>query len=174
MKKLLSIALVGVMAFAGCKSLPSEEKMQSTAYAVGCASGMVANETKIDDKSRTTVIEVVTIVQNVVPQDGQTFQEVWTLAATEYVQKLVAEGKLDQSQATLVVGGVTIAGTGLDYVFSAYPKARQYEKLVAAAIKGFSSGFLTTFKPVNADVCTKAAVKYDKDAYKYLKSKFIQ
>lgn len=161
----------------GCKSLPTPDKMNSVAYAVGTASGLVANETKIDDKSRETVIEVVTVVKGVVPTNGQTFVEAWVPVADVYVAELVAKGKLNEGQALLVKGGTTIVATGMDYVFKAYPKAKEYEDLVVAAVDGFTDGFLTTFKPVNLAKVPGASgssrsAEYDKEAYIYLKECF--
>lgn len=173
MKKVLSVALVAMMALVGCKTVPTQDKMYATSYSVGCASGMVVNETKVDDKTRDTIIEVVSIAKEVAPAEGRSFQETWVPFATEYTDTLVRAGRLDPTQATIVVGGVTIASAGLDYVFNAYPKARTYEELVSAAVNGFSTGFLTTFKPSNADTRSISA-DYDKDAYLYLKSRFIK
>ena len=160
MKKVLSMALVAMMALVGCKTVPTQDKMYATSYSVGCASGMVVNETKVDDKTRDTIIEVVSVAKEVAPTAGRSFQETWVPFATEYTDTLVRAGRLDPTQATIVVGGVTI-------------KARTYEELVSAAVNGFSTGFLTTFKPSNADTRSISA-DYDKDAYLYLKSKFIK
>jgi len=171
MKKTLALALVSTMTLVGCKTVPTTDKMYSTAYSVGCASGMVATETKVDDKSREAIIEVVSIVKEVTPIEGKSFQDVWVPVAMRYTEAMVKAGRLDPTQATLVVGGITIAATGLDYVFKAYPKARMYEELVAAAINGFSEGFLTTFKPVNTDA--RSVVEYDRAAYSYLKEKYV-
>ena len=171
MKKTLVLALVAAMTLVGCKTVPTTDKMYATAYSVGCASGMVAAETKVDDKSREVIIEVVSIVKEVIPAAGKSFQDAWVPVAKAYTETMVKAGRLDPTQAILVVGGVTIAATGLDYVFKAYPKARTYEELVAAAVNGFSEGFLTTFKPLDTDV--RSAVEYDKAAYSYLKGKFI-
>lgn len=173
MKKLMMmVAVVMAFAFAGCKTVPTADKMHTAAQAVGYASGMVANETKIDDKSRDVVIEVVAIVKEVTPDEGQSFRDAWTNVAREYTADLVRAGKLDEAQAALVTGGVSIAGAGLDYVFATYPKAKSYEELVAAAVTGFCDGFLTTFRPVNMATRSAKPVDYDRDAYLYLKTTF--
>ena len=176
MKKLMTLAAAAIIAaFSGCKTVPTVDVMKSTAYAVGCAGGLVANETKIDDKSRNAIIEVIALVRDVVPEDGHTFQEAWTVVARVYADKLIQDGKIDQGQAALIVNGVAIAATGVDYLFTRYPKAKKYEELVAAAISGFSDGFLATFKPVNLDSAPDArrsVVEYDKDAYVYIKQAF--
>lgn len=178
MKKLfVMLVAAAALVITGCKSVPTADKIYSAAQAVGCASGLVANETKLDDKSRTAIIEIVAIVKDVVPADGQTFADAWAPVAQKYVAELVAAGKLKEGQATLVTGGVAIAATGLDYVFSMYPKAKEYKDLVSSAVNGFSEGFLLTFKPVETEAEVKAKVpqkviEYDKDAYIYIKSCF--
>ena len=181
MKKLvIMIAAVAALVFTGCKTVPTADKINAAAQAVGCASGLVANETKVDAKSRDAIIEIVQIVKDVVPEDGKTFAEAWAPVAKKYTSELVAAGKLNDTQAALVNGGVSIAATGLDYVFNLYPKAKEYKELVSAAVNGFSEGFLTTFKPVNVEDaancedCTvrKVDVKYDRDAYIYIKARF--
>lgn len=169
MKKMM-MAMAALLAFAGCRSL-TPEKMQSAALAIGCASGMVANETKVDDKSRAAVIEILTVVKGVVPAEGQTFAEAWAPVAKKAVADLIAKGKLDEGQGALVIGGISIAASGLDYVFTAYPKAKAYEELVSAAVQGFTEGFLTTFKPANSKA-GPANVEYDKKAYAHLKAKY--
>lgn len=176
MKKLITIAAAASLAvLSGCKTVPTVDVIKSTAYAIGCASGLVANETKIDDKSRNAVVEIVMVVRGVVPEEGHTFQEAWTAVAKDYATKLVQEGKLTADQAALVVNGVAVAATGVDYIFIRYPKAKEYKELVAAAVAGFSDGFLTTFKPVDtakpADARSVTAT-YDKEAYVFLKEAF--
>lgn len=55
----------------------------------------------------------------------------------------------------------------LDYEFTVrYPKARQYEELVAAAVRGFTDGFLSVFTP--AEMFKTAPAVHDEEAYEYL------
>ena len=85
------------------------------------------------------------------------------------VAKLIADGKIDQGIGTISLAAFSIAVKGLDYLFDVrYPKAKQYEELVTAAVSGFTDGFLSVFKPVNDE---KSAQKYkaDEAAYKWLK-----
>ena len=174
-KLFVMMAAAAALVLTGCKTVPSADKINAAAQAVGCASGLVANETKIDDKSRNAIIEIVGIVKNVVPTDAQTFAEAWAPVAQKYTADLVTAGKLNEGQAALVNGGVSIAATGLDYVFNMYPKAKEYKELVSAAVSGFTDGFLLTFKPVNTELEAKVpqkVVEYDKEAYIYIKSCF--
>lgn len=170
MKKILMIVAMALSCiFAGCKSVPTVDTMKTTAEAVGKAAGYVANQTKIDDKSRTVVIEIMARASQVVPGEDQTFVDAWMPIAKEVTDKLVAEGKIDEGQAALIDGAFGVVCKGLDYLVTVrYPKAKQYENLVSAAVKGFTEGFLTVFKPVNGIVSVPAVDGYDRDAYEYL------
>lgn len=166
---LMTIVAAFAVVFSGCKQIPSVETMETTATAVGKAAGYVANQTKIDDKSRTVVIEIVTKAAEVTPAKDQTFVDAWTPIAKEITDKLIAEGKIDQGQALLINGAFGVACRGLDYLFTVrYPKAKEAQNLVSAAIKGFTTGFLTVFKPVNGAVSATASGDFDKEAYEYL------
>lgn len=173
LKAVSAAVAAGMMLVTGCKSVPTPEKMRSASYAIGVAAGLVANETKIDDKTRNTVVSVVQEVAKATPAKGQSFEDAWTPVAKELVAKFVAEGKIDEAQGQLVLSVFGIAVKGIDYIFDVrYPKAREYEELVAAAVSGFTDGFLSVFTPAE-DKGSKAieAAKADNTAYKWLKEK---
>ena len=172
MTKFMSIAVAAAMTLiSGCKSLPSPEVMKATATSIGVAAGMVANETPIDDKARNTVVAIMEEVAKVTPKQGQSFEEAWTPVAKEIVAKLIAEGKIDDGIGNISLAAFSIAVKGLDYIFTVrYPKAKEYEELVNAAVSGFTEGFLTIFKPVDAEKVKGAdAPKPDAEALKWLK-----
>ena len=122
---MIAVAAVGLAAaLSGCKSLPTPAAMHDTAYATGCAAGLVANETSMDAKSRGVVIDILGKVKDMTPAVGSTFRDTWDPVTRKYVADLVAAGKLDAGQAALVVAGVDIAALGLDYVFEKYPTAK--------------------------------------------------
>jgi len=128
------------------------------------------DQTKIDDATRAKIIEIVGIVSTVTPAADKTFEETWLPIAKDHTAKLVDEGKITSDQATLIIGAVTVAVKGIDYVFVRYPKAKLYEGLVVSVINGFTDGFLTAFKPVNTAVVRGVdRVTYDVDAYIWLK-----
>jgi hypothetical protein len=169
-KMMAVFAAAATIVCAGCKSLPTAEVMKSTATSIGYAAGLVANETKIDDKARNTIVEIVNEVAKVVPAQGQKFEEAWTPVAKEIVAKLIADGKITEGIGTISLAAFGIAVKGIDYIFDIrYPKAREYEELVAAAVSGFTEGFLTVFKPAN-DATKGTAYKADDAAYKWLKA----
>ena len=170
MKKLImSLAAAVTLAFTGCKSIPSTDSMTNTSYAVGAASGMIANQTKIDDESRNVVIAIISEVDKCIPQTNQTFEAAWMPIAKEHTQKLIDDKKIDAGQGELILGAFDVACKGIDYLMKVrYPKAMQYTELVEAATHGFCSGFLTTFKPANSVSAVK--VEIDTEAYEYLKA----
>lgn len=171
MKSMAVIALVGLCAIAGCKSVPTADKIESVSRLAGTSAAMVVNMTKIDEQSKAVIVEIMDKVEVAVPQTNQTFTEVWTPIAKEYVSKLVADGKVDEGQGQLILSGFSIVCNGIDYVFDVrYPKARQYKELVEAAVHGFIGGY----KSVSGGAALKSIGDkpvYDKEVYDYLKVK---
>ena len=169
-KTIITLLAAACMAFVGCDREPTPAQMEATADAVGRAAGYVANQTKIDEKSRAVTIEIMTKAADVTPTNNQSFAEAWTPIAKETTDKLVAEGKLDAGQAVLVLCSFDVACKGLDYLVTVrYPKVKKYENLMSAAVKGFTGGFLEVFKPANAKLMSaEKDTKYDKEAYEYL------
>lgn len=169
MKKILMVVLAALAVFfTGCdKDLPTPEKMETTSRAIGVAAGYVAGQTKMDAEAKAAVVEIMTEVSKATPTKGQTFEEAWTPVAKEVVAKLVADGKLKEGQDVLVLAAFNVATKALDYEFNVrYPKAREVTDLVAAAVRGFTDGFLSTF---NVGTALKAApADMDKEAYEYL------
>lgn len=173
MKKLIVGAIASMMAVAtGCKSVPTDSQMFTTAYAVGAAAGLVADMTKIDDTSRNAIIDIMNEVESCVPETNQTFTAAWTPIAERHIAKLIEEGKLDLGQGILVAKTFNVAVNGIDYLFEVrFPKAKQYQDIVSAATHGFCGGFLATFKPAN-NMMSISNVTYDVEAYDFLKAKF--
>lgn len=171
-----ALACIG-LAFTGCKTVPSNDAMYTTSYAIGVAAGMITNETKIDDESRNAVCEIMSIVRSCTPATNETFEAKWMDIARAHVDTLVKEGKLDKVQGEIVLTAFRLACKGIDYVFEVrFPKAKQYKELVTSAIDGFCDGFLLVFKPVNDGECNdccidcgERGISFDVNAYRYLK-----
>lgn len=173
MKKLmLALAAAVTVAIVGCKTIPSTDKMYVISEAIGFSTGMVVNETKVDDATRNAIVEIMGIVCECVPETNQTFEAAWTPIAKAHTQKLIDDGKITEQQGTLIMAGFGLVAKGIDYIFEVrYPEAKQYKDLVCAAIDGFSNGFLTVFKPVNVNSAKRGGSfqPYDPAAYDYLK-----
>ena len=170
MKKILMTVIAALaMIFAGCDKEPTVEAMTATSTAVGKAAGYVANQIKIDDKSREVVIEIMTKASEVVPAKDQSFADAWAPIAKEITDKLIAEGKISQAQSVLINSAFGVACKGLDYLVTVrYPKVKKYENLVSAGVKGFTGGFLEVFKPTNKLLSAPKDGTFDKEAYEYL------
>ena len=170
MNMMVAVCVAAVLAMLmGCDKPPSAEVMKTTATSVGVAAGLVANETKLDEKAKTTIVAIVSEVKKVTPDVGQTFEAAWTPVAQELVAKLIAEGKIDEGIGNVSLLAFGVATKGIDYLFDVrFPKAREYKELVSAAIEGFSGGFLSVFTPVDEAKGTKVP-EPDKDAMKWLK-----
>lgn len=166
------IGAVGLAAcMVGCKSQqPTVDTMYSCSMAIGVSAGLVANECRIDDKARNEVIEVVGIVQEIVPATNQTFDAAWTPIAQAHVDKLVSEGKIDAAAGGVIMAAFHAAVVGIDYVFYRYPTAKKSQELASAAVDGFSDGFLTVFRPVDENVVRDSdAYLYDATALKHIR-----
>ena len=162
------MAAAFTMLFAGCKTVPTVETLETTSLAVGKAAGMVANQTKIDGRSRQLVIEIMSRAGQFTPEKGQSFTAAWTPIADKVIAGLVADGSLDKAEGELVKGAFTVVCQGLDYLVSVrYPKVREYEELTAAAVRGFTSGFLSVFTDMRM-MSSASEVGYDVEAYEYL------
>ena len=181
LKGLVAATATGTVAttVTGCKSLPTAEVMYSNSLAIGYATGMIANQCKIRTEDRQIVIDIVNIVSQTVPAEEQTFEEAWTPIAKAHVQKLIDEGKIDKGLGDIILAAFAVVVKGIDYIFEVrFPKAKLYKDLVIAAIDGFTTGFLTVFKPENpeeingeCDACCERALRwYDREAYDYLKA----
>lgn len=168
MKKLLLALLTTLVLLVGCSTIPTQQSMFSIAQSIGYSSAMIANETSIDDKSREAILNILNIVTTVVPTTNSTFNATWVPVAQMHASNMVAEGKLTTQQATLVVSGVTVIAMGVDYMFTVYPEAKEYQELTAAAIDGFASGFTTVFIKKTTAPRTMY-IPYDEKAYEALK-----
>lgn len=161
----------------GCT--PTAEQINKTASAIGCAVGLVANTTDINDNARNAIVTVLNDVRECIPVEGESFATTWTPIIRAKVAELVESGKIDAATGDLVASAAIMAAKGIDYMFDIrFPKARKYEELVRAGVSGAVDGFLTVFKPVNCDDCNdcsdcaeRAAVKvnYDKEAFEWFK-----
>lgn len=167
-KSFFSVTLAALAVVIGCKTIPSIDQVFSTAYAVGVASGLIANNTKLDDESRNAVVDIMGKVEMCVPETNQTFKAAWTPIAEAHTQQLFDEGKIDKDQQALIMAAFNAAVMGIDYLTSVrYPQVRQYTDLTEAGVHGFCTGFLTQFKPANA-TATGTKCTYDQEAYEYL------
>jgi hypothetical protein len=170
-KTFIAIISAFLTLIVGCKE-PTVESMTVTATAVGRAAALVVNETGIDAKTRETIVDVLGTVAKVTPAPGQSFEDAWTPVVNETVDKMVADGKISDTQGVLVKSAFSVIVKGLDYIFTVrYPKAKEYEDLVTAAITGFSNGFLEVFKVEPTKTVSSATIDFDKEAFEYLKKR---
>lgn len=176
MKKIIFSALAAAAVLTGCKSIPSVDSMEKTSKAVGVATALVANKVKMTEDQCEAIVYIVGQVKSTVPASGQSFEAAWTPIAKANVQKLVSEGKLTAVEGEVVLTAFSVVVKGVDYIFYVrYPKAKQYEELTRAAVKGFCEGFLAYFDCEGCSDCTLRAAKdqdvVDCDAYEYLQAR---
>ena len=161
-------AVIASLFISGCdKDLPTPEKINSVAIVVGRTAGYACDLAKMDKTVKENVVAVLDVVSSVVPTNGQTFVEVWVPMADNEIKKLIDAGKLNDAGALATTVAIRVASEGIDYVFVKYPKAKDVEELVAAAVDGFVKGF----KRTTSFAADAKNIDIDNDAYNYLKAK---
>ena len=161
---LMSVSVIG------CKSIPTVGQLESASYMVGTTTGVICNMTKISDKDRQIIIDIVTEISHYTPTQSETLAQAWTKIAKEHTAKLVDEGKITAEEGTLILNVFSSVADAGEYIVEVrWPKIIEYADLMAAATRGFSNGFLTTFTPVNSNSLQSAPI--DRQAYDYLTAK---
>lgn len=180
MKKLILGTLMSVaLVFTGCKSAPTPAKIETKSYAIGVSTAMVCNMTKISDRNRQTIIDIVGEIMYCCPTSGQSLVEIWTVIASNHVVDLVKEKKITEAESKVILDVFDTVLVTADYmVRTRWPIISERIDLAVSATSGFCNGFLTVFKPTNKitfSVSTtrdesNVRIKYDEDAYNYLMS----
>ena len=165
---IMSIVAVGAALFmVGCdKKLPTPERMNAIATAVGKTAGYVCELSKTKTEVKEAIANVLDIASKVTPDPDQTFVDAWMPIVDEEIAKLVEAGKLDKAGAAVARVALNVACEGLDYVFTKYPKAKEVQELVSIAVSGFVDGYKSV-----VNFAANETIDLDKDAYDYLKAK---
>ena len=143
--------------------------MEKASSAVGVATGYVVNHTRMTDNTKTSINEVLSVVSTVVPEPGKSFSETWTPIAKEHIQTFVSNGKLTESESSLVISAFEVICDGMDYIFGVkYAEVGNYMELVNSAIHGFCNGFTSVVVP--STVMQASNLEWDEEAYAYLMS----
>ena len=178
MKKLIAIVCASVALFlSGCKTLPTPAELETASYAIGVSTAMVCNMTKINDKDRQIVIDIMNEVKYCCPTAGQTVVDAWTKTAQDHINKLVEAKEITETEGQLIFKTFGVVASAADYMMRVrWPKIGEYTDLVLAATNGFCDGFLAVFKPTNVNRFAASAVSrdYDVDTYNYLMSTRIK
>lgn len=151
--------------------MPTPAELETASYAIGVSTAMVCNMTKINDKDRQIVIDIMNEVKYCCPTAGQTVVDAWTETAQDYVKKLVDAKEITEIEGKLILKTFDVVASAADYMVRIrWPKIGQYTDLVLAATNGFCDGFLTVFKPANVNGFAAPVVNrdYDVEAYNYL------
>ena len=145
LNKIISVLLL--VCLVGCKTIPSEATMESTSYAVGMAASYVINKSNIDEVSKNAIIEIISCVSDKIPSADKTFNDIWMEISQKTTAKWVETKKITQVQAESINNAFKVLSDGIDYLITKrYPDVKLYENLVRVAVKGFTNGFMTTFK----------------------------
>lgn len=169
MKNIVVAAVAALALFgAGCKNkLPSVERMTTISTPIGKTAGVAVELSKTKQSVKDAITNVLGVASRVTPAVGETFCEKWTPIIDAETQKLVEAGKLDPASAALVKGALYVACDGIDLVFVRYPKAKECQELVSAAVNGFCAGFNSVMAPTFA----AGRVDVDEEAIAHLKAR---
>jgi len=148
MKKLLAIA-IAALCIAGCDDVPSAETVTVLSNTIGASAAMVVKLAGVDKTVVDNINNVLAIVDKVVPNKDQSFEDAWTPLIKEEVEKLLQKGKLNEAQAKLVTLGLNAAVKGLDRLFEKKPEWKKYDQVVVGAIGGFIEGFQSVLAPAD-------------------------
>lgn len=146
-----AVSVGAAATLAGCKAIPSEDAINKIGLAFGATTGLVMDQCDIDDESRNVIIDIVNRGYTVVPAEGETVYQAWKRVAAQHVAKLVADGKVTEIQADLILTGFDLVLKGLTLLIARHPEIGVYGAITIAALKGFCDGFLYVYKPVNAN-----------------------
>ena len=117
MKKLIAIVCASVALFlSGCKTLPTPAELETASYAIGVSTAMVCNMTKISDKDRQIVIDIMNEVKYCCPTAGQTVVDAWTKTAQDYVKKLVDAKEITETEGLLIFKTFGVVASAADYI----------------------------------------------------------
>ena len=177
MKKLILSTIMSVaLVFTGCKSIPTPAEIETASYTIGISTAMVCNMTKIGDKDRQVMIDIVGEIRYCCPTSGHSLVESWTVIASNHVVDLVKEKKITEAEAKVILDVFDTVLVTADYmVRTRWPIISERIDL---ATSGFCNGFLAVFKPTNQatfstsvkSVTPDVRVKYDEETYNYLMS----
>ena len=180
MKKLILSTIMSVaLVFTGCKSIPTPAEIETASYAIGVSTAMVCNMTKIGDKDRQVMIDIVGEIRYCCPTSGHSLVESWTVIASNHVVDLVKEKKITEAEAKVILDVFDTVLVTADYmVRTRWPVINERIDLAVSATSGFCNGFLAVFKPTNQatfsasvkGVTPDVRVKYDEETYNYLMS----
>lgn len=175
MKKLILVVAAALSVLTGCKTVPAAETVNNVSYTMGASTAIVIKMMKFDSEVLTTVNMVLASVKEVVPQQGQTFADVWTPIAEKAIDKLVSESRITDNHAKYARQAVNGIVKGIDRLFEKNPKWVQYEDLVRVGVDAFLNGynvvmkFKTSAAAENVDqdeveiLCNRCEIKFDPD-----------
>lgn len=174
MNKILTGIIAAAMVVAtGCKTTPTVDTMYSASYAIGVSAALVMNQTKINDRDRNIIIDIVNKVDSSVPSTNSTFTVAWTPIAQQHIDELVTQGKIDAPEGSIIMSLFAAGVKTLDYiVYKRYPVVGQNVELLESTTHGFCTGLLTYYKPANSLSISPTLVK-DEEAYTHM-SKIVK
>lgn len=148
MKKLILAALVAAssMFMTGCD--PDPVAVKALATTMGASAGLVVKIMNLDSESVNYVVGILSTVDKAVPEEDQTFYEVWSPYFEAAVDKL--GNKLSDWQKKLVRQGLDAAVKGLDRLFEKKPEWKKQQQTVTGVINGFISSFTGVLSPNNS------------------------
>ena len=175
MKKMILVVAAALSVLTGCKTVPTTETVNNVSYTMGASTALVIKMMKLDAEVLTTVNMVLASVKEVIPQQGQTYNDVWTPIAEQAIDRLVQESRITEKHAKYARQAVNGVIKGIDRLFEKNPKWTQYEDLVRVGVDAFLNGYSVVMKyttsaaaeradPAEVEIlCNRCEIKFDPD-----------
>ena len=148
----------------GCSSLPAAYGVGIASRGIGVAAGALLNKLDLEPGVRRVLASAVDKVLTCTPGPGEDPVATWGAAAQRLINNRVAEGRLTPFGGAVVLTAFVVVLHAYMLVELRYPEIRTTRSLACAAVDGFSTGFLASFKPTSLDL-----QPLDAEAYNELK-----
>lgn len=170
MIKQISFAALAV-ALAGCASMPTADEAEVKGKVFGNTAAVVCNMVTMTDLQRAAVRDIVVKVRDCVPSATQTFADVWTPIAEQYVTEAIQAGKIPQSMGDVIVKAFNKLVQSADWIVAKkWPKIKEDAEVCTAGVHGLCDGFLANFT-VESGRAINGDVEVSRDLFDYLTKK---
>ena len=169
----MTIGAVFTVILVGCKTLPDTTQIALISTSAGTTAGLTMltldKTANINVNTHNIICDIMSKAEYWTPATNETVQTYATRKVKEnVVNELIAEGKINDTQATLILKATDLGGTAIDYGFAKLKEKKgidiyAIEGGVSIAINDFTSAFLAIYKPVNVETMSIGAAYVETD-----------
>lgn len=164
----VTTTLLAATILTGCKTVPTENQMQTIGNMSGYTAAFVLDKkVKVDDVTRNAIINITTEAEKYIPATNETFATTWTPIAKKYLDDFK-----DKSGNPIPEETKKKVLTAFNYIVGLLDKyvekrgIKEYQNLTEIFIHSFCNSFLTNFKPVNTQLMSSQKIELDEFTYK--------